>query len=62
MLRYSGAREYVWTLQTSAGPQKFEVHGPYDTDDVRDVLTGWALSDAASSTASLRGRTLHPRP
>ncbi|MBZ9676569.1 LysR family transcriptional regulator [Mesorhizobium sp. ES1-1] len=43
MLRYSGAREYVWTLQTSAGPQKFEVHGPYDTDD-GDVLTGWALS------------------
>ena len=33
MLRYSGAREYVWTLQTPAGPQKFEVHGPYDTDD-----------------------------
>ncbi|MER8681216.1 LysR family transcriptional regulator [Mesorhizobium sp. M1405] len=43
MLRYSGAREYVWTLQTPNGPQKFEVHGPYDTDD-GDVLTGWALS------------------
>ncbi|RVC73222.1 LysR family transcriptional regulator, partial [Mesorhizobium sp. M4A.F.Ca.ET.022.05.2.1] len=43
MLRYAGAREYVWTLQTPAGPQKFEVHGPYDTDD-GDVLTGWALS------------------
>ncbi len=43
MLRYSGAREYVWTLQTPGGPQKFEVHGPYDTDD-GDVLTGWALS------------------
>ena len=43
MLRYSGAREYVWTLQTPSGPQKFEVHGPYDTDD-GDVLTGWALS------------------
>jgi DNA-binding transcriptional LysR family regulator len=43
MLRYSGAREYVWTLQTPTGPQKFEVHGPYDTDD-GDVLTGWALS------------------
>ncbi|MER9158075.1 LysR family transcriptional regulator [Mesorhizobium sp. M0778] len=43
MLRYSGAREYVWTLQTRNGPQKFEVHGPYDTDD-GDVLTGWALS------------------
>ncbi|TIR87284.1 MAG: LysR family transcriptional regulator, partial [Mesorhizobium sp.] len=43
MLRYSGTREYVWTLQTPSGPQKFEVHGPYDTDD-GDVLTGWALS------------------
>ncbi|MDG4894397.1 MAG: LysR family transcriptional regulator [Mesorhizobium sp.] len=43
MLRYAGAREYVWTLQTPTGPQKFEVHGPYDTDD-GDVLTGWALS------------------
>ncbi|WP_404925996.1 LysR substrate-binding domain-containing protein [Mesorhizobium sp. ORM16] len=43
MLRYSGAREYVWILQTPNGPQKFEVHGPYDTDD-GDVLTGWALS------------------
>jgi DNA-binding transcriptional LysR family regulator len=43
MLRYSGAREYVWTLQMPGGPQKFEVHGPYDTDD-GDVSTGWALS------------------
>ncbi|RWF70068.1 MAG: LysR family transcriptional regulator [Mesorhizobium sp.] len=43
MLRYSGAREYVWTLQMADGPRKFEVHGPYDTDD-GDVLTGWALS------------------
>ncbi|TIX28955.1 MAG: LysR family transcriptional regulator, partial [Mesorhizobium sp.] len=43
MLRYAGAREYVWTLQTPSGQQKFEVHGPYDTDD-GDVLTGWALS------------------
>jgi DNA-binding transcriptional LysR family regulator len=43
MLRYSGTREYVWTLQTPGGAHKFEVHGPYDTDD-GDVLTGWALS------------------
>ncbi|TIQ33216.1 MAG: LysR family transcriptional regulator [Mesorhizobium sp.] len=43
MLRYAGTREYVWTLQTPNGVQKFEVHGPYDTDD-GDVLTGWALS------------------
>ncbi|TPN89885.1 LysR family transcriptional regulator [Mesorhizobium sp. CU2] len=43
MLRYAGAREFVWTLQTPTGVQKYEVHGPYDTDD-GDVLTGWALS------------------
>ncbi|SFN65336.1 transcriptional regulator [Mesorhizobium sp. NFR06] len=43
MLRYAGAREFVWTLQTPSGVQKLEVHGPYDTDD-GDVLTGWALS------------------
>lgn len=43
MLRYPGSREYVWTLQTPAGPQKFEVHGPFDSDD-GDVLTGWALA------------------
>jgi len=43
MLRYAGTREFVWTLQTPSGVQKYEVHGPYDTDD-GDVLTGWALS------------------
>ena len=43
MLRYAGAREFVWMLQTPSGVHKFEVHGPYDTDD-GDVLTGWALS------------------
>lgn len=43
MLRYSGSREFFWTLQTPTGPEKYEVHGPYDTDD-GDVLTGWALS------------------
>lgn len=43
MLRYPGLREHFWVLQTPDGPQKFEVHGPYDSDD-GDVLTGWALS------------------
>ncbi|WP_274630184.1 LysR family transcriptional regulator [Arvimicrobium flavum] len=43
MLRYPGLREHFWVLQTPEGPQKFEVHGPYDSDD-GDVLTGWALS------------------
>jgi DNA-binding transcriptional LysR family regulator len=43
MLRFPGAREYFWTLQTPEGPKKFEVHGPFDTDD-GDVITGWALA------------------
>jgi DNA-binding transcriptional LysR family regulator len=43
MLRYPGSREFFWMLQTPAGPHKFEVHGPFDSDD-GDVLTGWALS------------------
>ena len=43
MLRYPGMREYFWTLKTPAGPTKFEVHGPFDSDD-GDVLTGWALA------------------
>jgi len=43
MLRYPGVREYCWMLRTPAGPQKFEVRGPFDSDD-GDVLTGWALA------------------
>lgn len=43
MLRFPGLREYYWTLQTPEGPRKFEVRGPFDTDD-GDVITGWALS------------------
>jgi DNA-binding transcriptional LysR family regulator len=43
MLRYPGVREYFWTLKTPAGPAKFEVRGPFDSDD-GDVLTGWALA------------------
>jgi DNA-binding transcriptional LysR family regulator len=42
MLRYPGVREYFWTLRTSTGPAKFEVRGPFDTDD-GDVITGWAM-------------------
>jgi DNA-binding transcriptional LysR family regulator len=41
--RYPGAREFVWTLQTPAGPQRFEVAGPLESDD-GDVLTAWALA------------------
>ncbi|WP_378948567.1 LysR family transcriptional regulator [Mesorhizobium sp. ANAO-SY3R2] len=43
MLRYPGNREHFWTLETSKGPTKFEVHGPFDSDD-GDVLTEWALA------------------
>lgn len=43
MLRFPGTREYFWTLVTPNGPQKFEVRGPFDSDD-GDVLTGWALA------------------
>jgi DNA-binding transcriptional LysR family regulator len=43
MLRYPGVREHFWTLAMPSGPAKFEVHGPYDSDD-GDVLTGWALA------------------
>jgi DNA-binding transcriptional LysR family regulator len=43
MLRYPGVREHFWTLRLPSGPEKFEVHGPFDSDD-GDVLTGWALA------------------
>lgn len=43
MHRYPGAREFVWTLMTPTGPQRFEVSGPLESDD-GDVLTGWALT------------------
>jgi DNA-binding transcriptional LysR family regulator len=41
-LRFPGAREYQWTLQTPEGPRRFEIAGPFESDD-GDVLTGWAL-------------------
>jgi len=43
LLRYPGSKEYYWTLQMPGGPRKFEIAGPYDSDD-GDVLTGWALA------------------
>jgi DNA-binding transcriptional LysR family regulator len=42
LLRYPGSKEYYWTLQTPEGTRKFEIAGPYDSDD-GDVLTQWAL-------------------
>ncbi|MFC7703220.1 LysR family transcriptional regulator [Plastorhodobacter daqingensis] len=41
-LRFPGAREFQWTLQTPEGPRRFDVTGPFESDD-GDVLTGWAL-------------------
>lgn len=41
-LRFPGAKEFQWTLQTSEGPRRFEILGPFESDD-GDVLTGWAL-------------------
>jgi DNA-binding transcriptional LysR family regulator len=43
MHRYPGSREFVWTLLTPDGPQRFEVAGTLESDD-SDVLTGWALA------------------
>lgn len=41
--RYPGAREFVWTLITPDGPQRYEVSGSLESDD-GDVLTAWALA------------------
>jgi DNA-binding transcriptional LysR family regulator len=42
LLRYPGAAEQDWTLITETGPRKFNVQGPFESDD-GDVLTDWAL-------------------
>ncbi|MDE4131513.1 LysR family transcriptional regulator [Phaeobacter sp. QD34_3] len=42
-LRYPGASEFQWMLQTPEGPQRFAVAGRYECDD-GDVLTDWALA------------------
>jgi len=42
-LRYPGATEVHWTLQTPEGAKKYNISGPFETDD-GDVLTGWALA------------------
>lgn len=41
-LRFPGAQEFQWTLQTPQGLQKYSVTGPFESDD-GDVLTQWAL-------------------
>jgi DNA-binding transcriptional LysR family regulator len=42
-LRFPGAKEFQWTLQTPTGLQKFDIAGPFESDD-GDVLTDWALA------------------
>jgi len=42
LLRFPGVTEFQWTLTTDEGARKFDVSGPFETDD-GDVLTGWAL-------------------
>ncbi len=42
MLRFPGVTEFQLTLTTPDGPKRFEVSGPFESDD-GDVLTGWAL-------------------
>lgn len=44
-LRFPGAQEFQWTLQTPDGPKRFDISGPLESDD-GDVLTGWALDGA----------------
>ncbi|MCB2109875.1 MAG: LysR family transcriptional regulator [Defluviimonas sp.] len=41
-LRFPGAPEFQWTLETPQGLRRYEVTGPFESDD-GDVLTGWAL-------------------
>lgn len=42
-LRFPGASEFQWRLQTAEGPKRFRVTGRYESDD-GDVLTDWALA------------------
>ncbi len=41
-LRFPGAKEFQWALQTPDGTRRYEITGPFESDD-GDVLTGWAL-------------------
>ncbi len=42
-LRFPGAKEFQWTLQTPEGSKRYEITGPFESDD-GDVLTEWALA------------------
>lgn len=41
-LRFPGATEFQWPLQTPEGVRRVAVSGPFESDD-GDVLTNWAL-------------------
>lgn len=41
-LRFPGAREFQWMLDTPEGPRRYDITGPFESDD-GDVLTTWAL-------------------
>lgn len=42
-LRFPGAKEFQWTLNTADGLQKYDISGPFESDD-GDVLTQWSLA------------------
>ena len=42
-LRFPGASEFQWMLETEEGPRRFPISGRYECDD-GDVLTDWALA------------------
>ena len=42
-LRFPGASEFQWRLQTDDGPKRFRISGRLESDD-GDVLTDWALA------------------
>jgi LysR family transcriptional activator of dmlA len=42
-LRFPGAPEFQWPLQTSDGVRRIAVKGPFESDD-GDVLTEWAVA------------------
>lgn len=43
LLRFPGAPDFRWTLETPDGPRRYDVSGPFESDD-GDVLTDWALA------------------
>ena len=45
LLRFPGANEFHWTLGGPRGAKRYEVSGPFESDD-GDVLTDWALAGA----------------